>query len=196
MDIAILVISLFTGFALSIYAGVIVARYMSFDGALNRARSIIFNLEQVWEFKYLNNTIPDPKSASGIRTVFMSKAIASNQITWRLTECGLELKDLGHWKAGLELDRIGMEIDALRDDFTDKARLTPGGSSLAVTEHIADWHRRVSSLAPVFLQIIKLWPNSRYKHMSCIQVDESTGSWNEVEAKQPKTVFDDPNYKI
>ncbi len=194
MDIAILVSSLLMGFVLSIYAGVIVARYMSFDGAINSARSIVFNLEQVWEFRYLENGIPDPESPSERRTVFMSKVIASNQISWRLTECGLELKELGHWKAGLELDKIGMEIDALRDDFTEKAQLTPGGSSLGVTEHIADWHRRISSLVPVFWQIIKLWPNSRYKHMSCIHIDEATGDWHEVEAKQPKTVFDDPNY--
>ena len=195
MEIVILIVSLFWGFALSIYAGVIVARYMFFDGTINRARSIIFNLEQVWELRYLKDRIPDPDSPSGGRTVFMSKAIASNRISWLLTECGLELKELGHWKAGLELDKIGMEIDALRDDFTEKAQLTAAGSSLEVIEHIADWHRRISSLDPVFWQIIKIWPNSRYKHMSCIHVDEATGDWREVEAKRPKTVFDDPGIK-
>jgi hypothetical protein len=196
MELALMVFGQVLTLFMSIYTGVIVARYMSFDAAINRARSIIFNLEQTWEYRYMDQRVPDPGSPSGQRSVFMSRVLSSNSVSWLLTEIGLELKEMGHWVAVRELDRIGMEIDALRDDFVEKAQLVPTGSSLEVLENIADWHRRISSLEPSTWQIVMPWHHTRYKHLSCIHVDESTGEWHEVYAKQPKTVFDDPTMKI
>lgn len=196
MELIFLVIGQITAFLMSIYTGVIVARYMSFDAAINRARSIIFNLDQTWEYRRFDQRVPDLDSPSGKRSVFMSRVLSSNNIAWLLTEIGLELKETGHWKAARELDRIGMEIDALRDDFIEKAQLIPTGTSIEVLENIADWHRRIGSLEPSAWQIVKPWHHRRYTNLSCIHVDEQTGDWHEVEAKQPKTIFDDPAVQI
>lgn len=196
MEITFIVFGQIVALFMSIYTGVIVARYMSFDAALNRARSIIFNLEQTWEYRYLNQKIPDTNSPSGKRSIYMSRVLSSNSISWLLTEIGLEMKEMGHWAAAKELDRIGMEIDALRDDFIEKAQLLPKGSSLGVVSNIADWHRRISALRPSSWQIIKPWQNTKYKNLSCVEVNEKNGEWKEVEAKQPKTIFDDPTIKI
>jgi hypothetical protein len=196
MEIALLVCGQVIALFMSIYTGVIVARYMSFDAALNRARSVIFNLEQTWEYRYLDQKVPDPGSPTGNRSIFMSRVLSSNSISWLLMEIGLEMKEMGHWTAAKELDRIAIEIDALRDDFIEKAQLTPTGSSLEVLANIADWHRRISGLEPSSWQIVKPWRNTKYKHMSCVEVNEQTGEWHEVDAKQPKTVFDNPEFKI
>jgi len=186
------IVTLMIGFPLSIYAGVIVARYISYDMAVNDARSLILDLEQEWEFRYLDRAIPDPESPSGKRTVFMSRALAANSTAWRLTQVGLVLKELGHWKAALELDRIGMEMDELRSEVLGKAQLQIEGDSVGVLEYIADWHRRISGHKPHWWSIVKPWPHRKYKGLSCVQVDELTGQWHEVEAKQKKTILDDP----
>lgn len=182
-------VTLAIGFPLSIYAGVIVARYVNFDSAINQARSLILNLEQEWEYKYLDKTVPDPESPSGKRTIFMSKAVASNSASWQLTQVGLLLKELGHWQAGGEMDRIGMEIDGLRDEFLGKAKLAMSGASVEVLEYIADWHRRISALKPSFWRIIKPWPNPKYKNLSCVSVNEATGEWHEVEPEKQKPII-------
>jgi len=196
MELVLIVFGQVVALFISIFTGVIVARYMSFDAAINRARSIIFNLEQTWEYRYLDQRVPDLDSPTGQRSVFMSRVLSSNSISWMLTEIGLELKELGHWGAARELDRIGMEIDALRDDFVEKAQLALDGASLEVLENIADWHRRISGLEPSTWQIVMPWRHTRYKFLSCIHVDETTGEWHQVEAKQPKTVFDDPMIEV
>jgi hypothetical protein len=182
-------VTLAIGFPLSIYAGAIVARYVNFDSAINQARSLILNLEQEWEYRYLDKTVPDPESPSGKRTVFMSKALASNSASWQLTQIGLLLKELGHWQAGIEMDRIGMEIDGLRDEFLDKAKFAVAGSSVEVLEYIADWHRRISAQTPSLWPIIKPWANSKYKSLSCVSVNEGTGEWHEVEPEKRKPVI-------
>jgi len=196
MELLLIVFGQVLALFMSIYTGVIVARYMSFDAAVNRARSIIFNLEQTWEYRYLERKVPDVDSPTGQRSVFMSQAVSDNRITWALTEIGLELKEMGHWTAAKELDLIWMEIDALRDDFIEKAQLAVDGASLDVLENIADWHRRISSLEPSTWQIVMPWRHMRYKYLSCVHVNEVTGEWHQVEAEQPKTVFDDPTIII
>ena len=177
------------GFPLSIYAGVIVARYVNFDSAINQARSLILNLEQEWEYRYLDKTVSNPESPSGKRTVFMSEALASNSASWQLTQVGLLLKELGHWEAGIEMDRIAMEIDELRGEFLDKAKFAVAGSSVGVLEYIADWHRRISALTPSLWRIIKPWSNPKYKSLSCVSVNEATGEWHEVEPEKRKPVI-------
>lgn len=177
-------VTLAIGFPLSIYAGVIVARYVDFEAAINRARSLILDLEQEWEYRYLDKAIPDPESSTGKRTVFMSKVLASNSASWQLTQVGLLLKELGHWQAGIEMDRIGMEIDDLRDEVLVKARVTIKGSAAGVLEYIADWHRRISALTPSLWRIIKPWSNPKYKSLSCVSVNEATGEWHEVEPEK------------
>lgn len=196
MELVLIVFGQVLALFMSIYTGVIVARYMSFDATINRARSIIFNFEQTWEYRYLDRKVPDVDSPTGQRSVFMSQAVSDNRITWALTEIGLELKEMGHWAAAKEVDRIWMEIDALRDDFIEKAQLAVDGASLEVLENIADWHRRISSLEPSTWQIVMPWRHTRYKYLSCVQVNEATGEWHQVDAKQPKTVFDDPTIII
>lgn len=186
------IVTLAIGFPLSIYAGVIVARYISYDMAVNDARSLILDLEQEWEFRYLDKPIPDPESPSGKRTVFMSHALAANSTSWRLTQVGLVLKELGHWKPAIELDRIGMEMDELRNEILEKAQLQVEGDSVGVLEYIADWHRRISAHSPYWWSIVKPWPHSKYKSLSCIHVDEARGEWHEIEAKRKKTMLDDP----
>jgi len=182
-------VTLAIGFPLSIYAGVIVARYVNFDSAINQARSLILNLEQEWEYKYLDKTVPDPESPSGKRTVYMSKAVASNSASWQMTQVGLLLKELGHWQAGGEMDRIGMEIDGLRDEFLGKVKFAVDGGSVEVLEYIADWHRRISALNPSLWRIIKPWPNPKYKNLSCVSFNEATGEWHEVEPENKKPVI-------
>jgi hypothetical protein len=190
MEILFFVFSIILGFTLSIYAGVIVARYMAFDDTINRARSIIFHLEQEWKFRYLDNTLTMANKPFDNHSVFMSKVLSNNHISWHLTEIGLKFKELGHWNCGRELDRIGMEIDNLREELIEKAKISPDGLSFNVLGHIADWHRRISSFQPVHWQIMKPWPHKKYKNMSCIQVDEITGEWHEVNVKRPETIFD------
>ncbi|MBU1692717.1 MAG: hypothetical protein KKC51_02015 [Verrucomicrobia bacterium] len=180
------------GFPLSFYAGVIVARYMSFDAALNAARSLILNLEQEWRFRYLNGKIPDPDSPTGKRSVFMSKVLSGNHLSWQLMQIGLQMKELGHWKAAQELDRISFEIDDLRDEFLEKAQLKAEGETVGVVEYIADWHRRISGAKPSTWRILKPWPNKRYTSLSCVSINEATGEWHEVGPPKRKTVMDDP----
>jgi len=178
------VTSLVIGFGASIYAGVIVVRYASFDAAINRARSVILNLDQQWQYRYLTRAIPDPGSPSGRRTVFMSRDIASNTASWQLTQIGLDLKELGHWTAAQTVDRIWLELDGLREEFVSKPHLDIDGSERNITEYIADWHRALSREKPSLWHIFRPWSRRRYEHMSCVSVDESTGDWREVEPER------------
>lgn len=173
-------ISLAVGFAFSVYAGAIVARYMWFDAALNRARAIILNLDQQWQYRFLSRAISDPESPSGRRTVFMSRDIASNTASWQLTQVGLDLKELGHWNAAQAVDGIWNELDALRQDFLSKSHLLIESSEQSITEYIADWHRTLSRQRPSLWHVLRPWLRRRYEHMSCVSVDETTGDWNEV----------------
>lgn len=174
-------ISLIVGMASSVYAGAIVARYMWFDAAINRARSIILNLDQQWQYRYLSRAIPDPESPSGRRTVFMSRDIASNAASWQLTQVGLDLKELGHWNVASVVDGIWNELDILRDDFLSKPHLLIEGSEQDITPFIADWHRTLSRQKPNLWHILRPWSRKRYEHMSCVSVDETTGDWREDE---------------
>src|ERR1700730_11439416 len=131
-------ISLLVGFASSVYAGIIVVRYASFDATLNRARAVILNLDQQWQYRYLSRAIPDAESPSGRRTVFMSRDVASNTASWQLTQIGLDLKELGHWSAAQAIDSIWIEIGALREDFLSKSHLLIDGSEQSITEYVAD----------------------------------------------------------
>jgi hypothetical protein len=178
------VTSLIVGFAASVYAGAIVARYMWFDAALNRARAIILNLDQQWQYRFLSRAIPDPESPSGRRTVFMSRDIASNTASWQLTQVGLDLKELGHWGAAQAVDGIWNELDALRSDFLSKSHLLIGGSEQSITEYIADWHRTLSRQRPSLWHILRPWSRKRYEHISCVTVNEQTGDWHEVEPER------------
>ncbi len=175
-----ILINLFVAAPLSIYTGIIVSRYYLFVGSLNEARRLVLNLEQTWEYRYLEQTIPDPQTPSGKRTVFMSKCVANNDIDWQLTQVGLQLKEQGHWNAAMVVDNISNEIGSLRGEFLSIAKLKITGHSIGVTEYIADWHREISRQRPNSWRIFKPWPNKRYLHMSCISVDEKTGDWQEV----------------
>jgi hypothetical protein len=174
-------ISLLVGFASSVYAGIIVVRYASFDAALNRARVVILNLDQQWQYRYLSRAIPDPESPSGRRTVFMSRDVASNTASCQLTQIGLDLKELGHWKAAQAVDSIWIELGALREQFLSKSHLVIDGSEQSITEYIADWHRTISRQRPSLWHILRPWSRKRYEHMSCVSVDECTGGWHEIE---------------
>jgi len=173
--------SLVFGFAASVYAGVIVARYAAFEAALNRARTIILNLDQQWQYRFLSRAIPDPDSPSGRRTVFMSRDVASNTASWQLTQTGLELKELGHWSAAQAIDGIWIQLDALRNEFLSKSHLLIDGSEQSITEYVADWYRTLSRQKPSQWHILRPWFRRRYEHMPCVSVDEATGSWHEVE---------------
>ena len=175
-----IIISAIIGFASSAYAGVIVARYLAFESALNRARTVILNLDQQWQYRFLARAIPDPESPSGRRSVFMSRDVASNTASWQLTQAGLELKELGHWTAAQAVDSIWLELDALRQDFLSKSHLLIDGSEQSITQYIADWHRTLSSQQPSLWHIFRPYSRRRYEHMSCVSVDESTGAWQEV----------------
>ena len=190
MEVLLIIFPLILGFVLSIYAGLVVARFMNFDAAVNRARSIIFNLEQIWEYQFLEEKIDDPESPSGKRSLYMSQIVSSNRVSWQLTEIGLILKEYGHWSSALELDRIGEEVEALRLDFIEKAELAGGSLSIGILANLADWHRRVSALSPSFWRIVRPWANKKYKHLSCVEVDDSSGDFTEVHADQPETIFD------
>src|SRR5918996_1360059 len=89
-------ITLLVGFPLSAYAGVIVARYWAFETALNQARALILDLQQSWEYRYLDKAVPDAENSTGRRTVFMSKDVSSNGMSWQLMQIGLQLKEGGH----------------------------------------------------------------------------------------------------
>jgi hypothetical protein len=177
-------ITLIVGFPLSIYAGVIVARYYAFESAVNRARSIILNLEQKWVFAYLPEKIPDPTSPTGKRLVYTSEALSGNGVFWQLMQIGLDLKEQGHWPAAKIVDEVGMELDGLRKDIVQKAGFAVRETSFDATAHIADWHRRLSRVQPVTWLMLKPWPEKHYEHMSCISVDEATGEWHDEEPAQ------------
>lgn len=179
-------ITLLIGFPLSIYAGVIVIRFASFDGILNQARTLLLNLDHDWEYRHLESPIPDPTSPTGMRSVFMSDVISSNHSSWQLTQLGLALKELGHWKAAKVLDTVWLEMDALRDGFIEKAETTNEDLQACVLEYIADWHRSLSSGTPSWWCIIKPWPMKRYQHLSSVEVDEETGEWREIEPTRKK----------
>jgi hypothetical protein len=175
-----IIISTIIGFASSAYAGVIVSRYAAFEAALNRARTVILNLDQQWQYRFLTRAIPDPESPSGQRSVFISRDIASNAASWQLTQVGLELKELGHWTAAQAVDHVWLELDALRQDFLSKSHFLIEGSEQSITEYIADWHRTLSGQRPSLWHIFRPYARKRYEHMSCVSVDESTGAWQEV----------------
>jgi hypothetical protein len=177
-------VTLAVGFPLSAYAGVIVARYWAFEMALNQARSMILNLQQAWEYRYLEKAIPDPESSTGRRTVFMSKDVSSDSTSWQLMQIGLQLKEGGHWKAAQAIDAVALEMDELRDSFVSQSRLTVGGAEREINEYIADWHRTLSAQKPALWRIVKPWPNKRYQHLSCVSVNETTGEWHEVEPER------------
>jgi hypothetical protein len=175
-----ILINLFVATPLSIYTGVIVSRYYLFVGSLNEARRLVLNLEQTWEYKYLDKTISDPQCPSGKRTVFMSKCVANNDIDWQLTQVGLQFKEQGHWKVAAVVDNVSIEIEGLRNELLSVAKLKIDGHSIGIAEYIAEWHRRLSQQIPNSWRIFKPWPNKRYQHMSCISVNEKTGDWQEV----------------
>jgi hypothetical protein len=175
-----ILINLFVATPLAIYTGVIVSRYYMFIGSLNEARRFVLNLEQTWKYQYLNQVITDPESPSGKRTVSMSKCVESNNIDWQLMQVGLQLKEQGHWKAAAAIDNVSIEIEGLRNEFLSAAKLKVKGHAMAITEYIADWHRRLSRQKPNSWRILQPWPNKRYQHISCISVDEATGTWQEV----------------
>jgi hypothetical protein len=174
-------ITLLIGFPLSIYAGVIVIRFASFDNILNQARTLLLNLDHDWEYRHLSSPIPDPQSPTGNRSVFMSDVISSNHSSWQLTQLGLALKELGHWKAAKEVDSVWLEMDSLRDGFIEQAESTKENLELCILEYIAEWHRTISCGTPDWWCIIKPWPMKRYQHLSSIEVDEDTGEWREIE---------------
>lgn len=169
------------GFPLSVYAGVIVARYWAFETALNQARSIIFTLEQIWEYRYLDVAVPDPDSSTGRRTVFVSKDISRNDTMWQLLLIGLQLKEGGHWEAAKEVDAVALQIEEMRKRFISECQFAVNGGEKEITEYIADWHRKLSSKGPALWLIFKPWPNKRYQNLSCVSVDETTGEWHELE---------------
>ena len=181
-----LLVTFIVGFPLSGYAGVIVIRYASFDSALNQARTLILNMEQVWQYRYLDKSIPDTESPTGRRTVYFSKAIASNTVSWQLTQIGLAMKELGHWSAAQAIDGVWLELDELRASFVEKAKLLVADWDFELTAYIADWHRQLSCQRPNWWCICKPWPNKRYQHMSSIDVDESTGEWREIQPARCK----------
>jgi hypothetical protein len=169
------------GFAASVYSSVIVVRYAAFETVLNRARTIILNLDQQWQYRFLSRAIPDPDSPSGRRTVFMSRDVASNTASWQLTQVGLELKEQGHWNAAHAVDAIWLELDKLREEFLSKSHFLIDGSEQSITEYVAEWHRTLSRQKPSRGRIFSLWFRRRYEHMSCVSIDELTGMWREVE---------------
>jgi hypothetical protein len=178
------VVSFVVGLPLSIYASVIVCRYITFETTLREARRIVLNLQQEWEYSWLADPIPDPESPSGRRTVFMSRDVASNRASWQLTQTGLDMKEQGHWAAAQAIDAVWRELDQIQAKFLSEAPLRAGRNASSVTEYIADWHRRLSRQRPSFWSILKPLPNPRYKHMSCVIVDEQTGDWREVEPQR------------
>ena len=180
-------VTLLIGFPLSAYSGIIVARYASFDSILNQARAVILNLEQTWEYRPLKESIPDTASPTGRRTVFMSDGVSSNSITWKLTQHGLALKELGHWKAAQALDGVWLELDHIRESFVDAVQASPSGGEIDLIDYIADWHRTLSSQKPDWWRIFRPYPNARYQHLSSIEVDESTGDWKETEPIRNQT---------
>jgi hypothetical protein len=107
-------VTLIAGFPLSIYAGVIVARYYAFETSVNRARSIILNMEHEWIYARLPKKIPDASSPSGMRSIYTSVALSGNDIFWQLLQIGLEPKEQGHWPAAHVIDEVAMEIDQIR----------------------------------------------------------------------------------
>jgi hypothetical protein len=179
-----ILINLLVAAPLSIYTGVIVSRYYLFVGSLNEARRLVLNLERTWEYKYLDQTISDPQSPSGKRTVFMSNCVANNAIDWQLMQVGLQLKEQGHWNAAAVVDNISNEIEGLRNELLSVAKLKVDGHAIEITEYIADWHRRLSRQRSNSWRIFKPWPNKRYQHMSCVSVNEKTGDWQEVKPER------------
>ena len=173
-------ITLLIGFPLSAYASVIVIRYAAFEAALNQARALILNLEPVCQYRYFEKSVPDPESLTGRRTVYMSKGISSNSVSWQLAQIGLTIKELGHWPAAQAIDAVWIELDLMRSDFVKKAKLLVTDWDFSLTEYIAEWHRKLSQQRPSWWRIFKPWPNRRYQHMSSIEVDESTGEWRET----------------
>jgi hypothetical protein len=184
-------VTVIIGFPLSAYAGIIVARYFRYDEIINSARSLILNLEHEWEYRYLEKKIPDPANPSGETNVFMSKVLASNNASWRLTQINLSLQELGHYKCAMEMEKIGAEIDDLRGEIVAKGAISIDGAAVEVLEYIADWHRRISSMRPSIMKIFRPWPNPKYRAMSCVEVDEATGEIKEVVPKKRRTYFDD-----
>lgn len=179
-----LAVTFLAGFPLSIYAGVIVARYYAFESAVNRARTLILNMDQEWVFNYLPEKIPDVNSPTGQRSVYTSDALANNDLFWQLMQVGLELKEQGHWPPAQIIDQVAGEIDGLREEIVAKAEFAISGTTFEATAHIADWHRRLSKIRPVTWLMLKPWPNKRYEYMSCVSVNEQTGDWQEEEPEK------------
>lgn len=174
-----LAVTLLAGFPLSLYAGIIVARYYSFESAVSRARTIILNLESEWVFAHLPERIPDANSPSGKRSVYTSEALSGNGIFWQLMQIGLDLKEQGHWPAAQTVDKVAMEIDAIREEIVEKAAFAISETSFDATAHIAEWHRRLSKVRPATWLMLKPWPSKRYEHLSCVSVNEATGEFHE-----------------
>lgn len=179
-------VSFACGLPLSAYASIIVVRYFAFTSAIDQARTIVLKLDQEWQYRYLNQSVPDPNSPSGERTVYMSNAIASNGVSWELTLVGLQLKELGHWEAATAVDSIWMELDQLREGFLAVSTFVPDQHKKDITEFIADWHRTLSRQRPNYWHILRPWSRRRYEHMSCIETDES-GAWKEKEPDRKAT---------
>jgi hypothetical protein len=176
-----LAVTLLAGFPLSLYAGVIVARYYAFETAVNRARSLILNMEREWGFAHLPERIPDATSPTGKRSVYVSAALSSNDLFWQLMQVALELKEQGHRRAAGIVDQVAQELDGLREDIVAKADFAVAEASFDATAHIADWHRRLSKVRPQTWLMLKPWPGKRYQHLSCVSVNENTGEWREEE---------------
>ena len=176
-----LAVTFLAGFPLSVYAGIVVSRYYIFEESVNRARSIILDMETEWTYAPLPQRIPDPSSETGMCSIYISKELSSNSIFWRLIQIGLDLKEQGHWKAASALDRVALELDGIREDVVERGVSTGESTSFDVTVHVADWHRRLSRVKPKLWLIFKPWPGKRYEKMSCVSVDEYTGEWSEEE---------------
>lgn len=179
-----LIIALLAGFPLSVYAGVIVARYYAFENALNQARSIILNLEQEWVFAHLSKKVQDPNEPTGERSIYASKELSSNTVFWQLMQVGLVLKEQGHWSAASVVDEIAMEIDGIREVIIERAEFAINETTFEATAHIADWHRKLSKAHVTTWILFKPYPNKRYRHMSCVSINEETGEWCEEEPEK------------
>ena len=182
--VASFVVTLLVGLPLSIYAGVIVARYCAFDATLNRARTLILNVEREWVYARLPERVDDPTSPTGKRSVHFSDALSGNRLQWQLMQIGLDLKEQQQWPSATIVDQVAEELEALRVEVVEKATLATTGIVFDATPHIADWHRRLSKVRPVTWVMLKPWPSKRYEHMACISVDETTGGWHEEEPRK------------
>ena len=125
------------------------------------------------------------------RTVFTSKDASSNTLSWQLTQIGLQMKELGHWKAAQAIDAVWLELDGLREDFLSKSRLALQPAEKDILGYVTDWHRSLSCQKPNLWRVVQPWPNKRYQHLSCVSVNETIGEWHEVEPERGNSIDSD-----